>query len=74
MGPAEGSRSHPEGKEEVMWNQTKRSIGPVFAGVLLGFLLMPMSLVWSLLAGATIVIVALRSAVPATAAVTAKRK
>ena len=57
-----------------MWNQTKKTIGPVLAGVLLALLLMPVSLVWSLVAGATIVMVAVRSAVPATAAVTAKRK
>ena len=40
----------------------------------MALLLMPVSLVWSLLAGVTIVIVAPRYAVPATAAVTAKRK
>ncbi len=61
-------------KGEVMGNQTKQFVGPVVAGALLGFLLMPVSLVWSLLAGGMIVIVALRYAVPATAAVTAKRK
>ena len=55
-----------------MWNQAKQFVGPVVAGALLGFLLMPVSVVWSLLAGATIV--ALRYAVPATAAVSAKRK
>ena len=57
-----------------MWNQTKQIVGPVIAGALLGLLLMPVSLVWSLLAGAAIVTVALRYAVPATAAVTARRK
>ncbi len=57
-----------------MWNQTKQFVGPVLTGALLGVLLMPGSLVWSLLAGATIIMVALRYAVPATAAVSAKRK
>ncbi len=57
-----------------MWNQAKQFVGPALAGALLGFLLMPVSLVWSFLAGAMIVIVARRYAVPVTAAVTAKRK
>lgn len=57
-----------------MWNQAKQFVGPVIAGALLGFLLIPGSLVWALLAGATITIVALRYAVPATAAVSARRK
>ncbi len=54
-----------------MWTQISRFIGPGLAGALLGFLLAPLSLVWSLLAGATIALIALRYAVPATAAVTA---
>lgn len=57
-----------------IWQATKKDHLPVLTGALLGLLLMPVSLVWLLLAGATIVIVALRYAVPATAAVTAKRK
>ncbi len=57
-----------------MWAQTKQFVGPVLAGVLMALLLMPVSLVWSLMASVAIVIVALRYAVPATAAVTAKRK
>ena len=56
-----------------MWNQIKRVVGPVLTGALLGFLLIPGSLVWALLAGATIALVAIRYAVPATAAVSARR-
>ncbi len=54
-----------------MWQQTKQFVGPVLTGALLSFLLMPGSLVWSLLAGATLALIAIRYAVPATAAVTA---
>lgn len=57
-----------------MWNQAKQFVGPAIAGALLGFLLMPASLAWSLVVGAAVVIVALRNAVPATAAASAKRK
>ncbi len=57
-----------------MWNQAKQFVGPALAGALLGFLLMPVSLVWSFLAGAMIVIAARRYAVPATAAVYCEKK
>ncbi len=57
-----------------MWNQAKRFIEAVMAGALLALLLLPVSLVWSLLAGAAIVIVALRYADAATAAVSARRR
>jgi len=43
-------------------------------GALLALLLMPGSLVWDFLALATVAVVAIRLAVPATAAVAAKRK
>jgi hypothetical protein len=57
-----------------IWEATKKDLHPVLTGALLGFLLILGSLVWSLLAGATIGIVAIRYAVPATAAVSARRK
>jgi len=57
-----------------IWQATKKDLHPVLTGALMGFLLIPGSLVWALLAGATITIVALRYAVPATAAVSARRK
>ncbi len=57
-----------------IWEATKKDLHPVLTGALLGALLIPGSLVWSLTAGAIIALVALRYAVPATAAVSAKRR
>ncbi len=57
-----------------MWQQTKQFVGPVIAGALMALLLMPGSLVWTFLAIATVALVAIGLAVPATAAVAAKRK
>ena len=54
-----------------IWQSTKKDLHPVLTGALLGFLLIPGSLVWSFLAGATIALIAIRYAAPATAAVTA---
>jgi hypothetical protein len=53
---------------------TKKDLHPVLTGALLGLLLMPGSLVWLLLASAVIGLIAIRYAVPATAAVSAKRE
>ena len=57
-----------------MWQQTKQFVGPVLAGALLALLLVPASLVWSLLAVVAVVLIAVRFAVSATAAVSAKGK
>jgi hypothetical protein len=59
---------------KAFWQSTKKDLHPVLTGALLGLLLMPGSLVWIFLAGATIALVAIRYAVPATAAVSAKRE
>jgi len=56
-----------------IWEATRKDLHPVLTGALLGFLLIPGSLVWAFLAGATIALVAIRYAVPATAAVSARR-
>jgi hypothetical protein len=75
MDPAEGSRVRKATKERIMkalWEVTKKDLHPVLTGTLLGFLLIPGSLVWALLAGATIALIAIRYAVPATAVVSAK--
>lgn len=57
-----------------MWQQTKQLVGPGLAGALMALLLIPGSLVWTFLAVATIAVIAIRLAVPASAAVAAKRR
>ena len=56
-----------------IWQTTKQDLQPVLTGALLGFLLITGSLVWTLMAGVTLALIATRYAVPATAAVSAKR-
>jgi hypothetical protein len=59
---------------KAIWEAKSKDLHPVLTGALLGLLLMPGSLVWLLLASAVIGLIAIRYAVPATAAVSAKRE
>ena len=52
---------------------TSKDLQPVLTGALLGLLLMPGSLVWLVLASAIVALIAVRYAVPAPAAVSARQ-